>query len=745
MRILVLMRGAPGCGKSTFIKNYKLEDYTLSADNIRLMCQSAQLTPNGGLAISQNNDKVVWETLFNILQIRMEKGEFTIIDATNSKTSEMKRYKEMCDVYRYRMYCIDFTDLPIEECKRRNASRPALKYVPEDVIDRMYSRFTTQQIPSGIKVLKYSEDFQDTFNSILMKKLNFNQYEHIHVIGDIHGCNTALQEYIGNIKDNDFYIFLGDYIDRGVENAQVIRFLISIKDRKNVLMLEGNHERWLWIFANDGYVRSKEFEFNTKPQLEKAIQEGLFTKSDIRQLYRKLGQCAYFEYHNKDFFISHGGISHIPYNLSFIPTHQLVHGVGKYDDYETVAEAWNNKQDAIQIMGHRNTGDSPIHIREKVYNLEGKIEFGGCLRCVNISPNSIIPIEIKNTVFRFPKEANKKENIKNNTLTDVILALRNNKYITEKKFDNISSFNFSKNAFYDKVWNEQTITARGLYIDTKNIKVQARGYAKFFNINELSNTKLDMLQHRFKFPVTAYIKENGFLGLVSYDFEKDDFFIATKSVIESSYCQYFKNLFNDSLKRKEELKEYLKNNNVTFVFECCDMEHDPHIIEYPHSKVVLLDIIQNDIEFKRYDYKQLKEIGNTFGFIVKQKAATFNTWNEFYKWYNEIYQDDYTYNGEVIEGFVIEDSANFMVKAKLAYYNFWKHMRNVAQITIRYGYYRETSRLFNKLSNYFYGWIKEERAIAYKNGKLKEIPQDIITLRKKFFSIHPELINASIS
>ena len=59
----------------------------------------------------------------------MQRGDFTVIDATNSKTSEMNRYKEMCETYRYRMYCVDFTDIPIAEVKRRNLNREPLKRV----------------------------------------------------------------------------------------------------------------------------------------------------------------------------------------------------------------------------------------------------------------------------------------------------------------------------------------------------------------------------------------------------------------------------------------------------------------------------------------------------------------------------------------------------------------------------------------------------------------------------------------
>ena len=36
MRVLLLFRGAPGCGKSTYIHENGLDSYTLSADTIRM-------------------------------------------------------------------------------------------------------------------------------------------------------------------------------------------------------------------------------------------------------------------------------------------------------------------------------------------------------------------------------------------------------------------------------------------------------------------------------------------------------------------------------------------------------------------------------------------------------------------------------------------------------------------------------------------------------------------------------------
>ena len=47
MRVLLLLRGSAGCGKSTWIEQNGLKPYALSADDIRLLCQSPVLQPDG--------------------------------------------------------------------------------------------------------------------------------------------------------------------------------------------------------------------------------------------------------------------------------------------------------------------------------------------------------------------------------------------------------------------------------------------------------------------------------------------------------------------------------------------------------------------------------------------------------------------------------------------------------------------------------------------------------------------------
>lgn len=727
MRVLLLLRGSAGCGKSTWIEQNGLKPFTLSADEIRLLCQSPVMQVDGTPSISQANDKTVWKILYDILEVRMQHGEFTVIDATNSKTSEMNRYKELCDAYRYRIYCVDFTDIPIDEAKRRNAERDILKRVPDEVIDKMYSRFATQKIPAGITVIHPNE-----LNKIWFNKMDFSNYKKIHVFGDIHGCNTVLQQYFNDnkINDDEFYIFTGDYIDRGCENADTLKFLMSLINNKNVFMLEGNHERHLWNWANDKTGASKEFEMYTRPELELAKVD----KKEVRKFYRRLGQCAYFKYNDKTFLITHGGISTIPDNLTFVATEQMVKGTGNYNDYEIVENTFKDTtpENYVQIHAHRNTKNLPIKVNDKVYNLEGQVEFGGQLRIVQIDETGINTIEIQNTVFNAPEYITEKEEILSSSITDILLKLRSNPLITEKKFDNISSFNFTRDAFERKEWNEQTITARGLYIDTAKAKVVCRGYPKFFNVNERPETKFETLQHRLQFPVTAYIKENGFLGLVSYNEYTDDLFITTKSNPDGPYAEWFKNLLYDKISSDNinALKTYIKEHNVTFAFECVDMINDPHIIEYPESRIYLLDIINNDINFSKYEYSELSNIAANFGLTPKTKGYEIANWQDFYDWYYEVLAEDYTYNNNVIEGFVIEDPNGFMTKLKLTYYNFWKFMRGLSHEVLRSGNSRKTSALTTPLANEYFGWLKKK----YAEGNTDSLPRDICSLRKMFYN-----------
>ncbi|MCW4644117.1 AAA family ATPase [Bacillus safensis] len=152
MRTLVLLRGLPGVGKSTWIKEQGLEPYTLSADQIRLLTQPPQLSVNGKLDISSKHDHKVWSLLFDLLTARMERGDFTVIDATHISSKSISQYKSLATSYRYRVYVVDFTQVPLETALLQNRSRESHKVVRESVLYQMNERLKTEKVPSWVTV-----------------------------------------------------------------------------------------------------------------------------------------------------------------------------------------------------------------------------------------------------------------------------------------------------------------------------------------------------------------------------------------------------------------------------------------------------------------------------------------------------------------------------------------------------------------------------------------------------------------
>jgi serine/threonine protein phosphatase 1 len=64
-------------------------------------------------------------------------------------------------------------------------------------------------------------------------------------IGDIHGCLVQLKELLARVapREEDQMVFLGDYIDRGPDSADVIDCLIEFsKSFPATVFLRGNHE-----------------------------------------------------------------------------------------------------------------------------------------------------------------------------------------------------------------------------------------------------------------------------------------------------------------------------------------------------------------------------------------------------------------------------------------------------------------------------------------------------------------------
>ena len=136
-------------------------------------------------------------------------------------------------------------------------------------------------------------------------------YDHIMVIGDIHGKWDRFMSLYQKINFNpakDFLIFLGDYIDRGEKPLHVLDWMYEHRKEKSIVMLRGNHEQmmlnyyhsggsdhtWLW---NGGNKLRKALEHQPPRALEECLRF-----LDSLPLYHRM------DIQGKDYFFCHAGI-----------------------------------------------------------------------------------------------------------------------------------------------------------------------------------------------------------------------------------------------------------------------------------------------------------------------------------------------------------------------------------------------------------------------------------------------------
>lgn len=569
MRVFLMLRGVPASGKSTFIRENHLERFTVESDLVRQLYNGLKHNDNGKLVIPQNNGEIIWNTIDTMLETRMKGGELVVLDATNLREQTYKKYKKLAKTYNYRFFVVDFTpdfddfkekQQYLNQILERNRHRPKYKRVSEESI-RRHLDTATQKAYINTSVLIKPEEYEE---KVLYRKYDLNEYKAINLYSDLHGNYTTFKNAIGEIKEDEFYIFLGDYIDRGFENKEVIEWLYENIERKNMVFLQGNHERWLKYHANGEIdkIKSKEYLYETKPEIESLEN----WEHKIKAITKKLQQLYYFEYAGKNYLCTHSGVNYFDERMINYSEDEVTYARGNQNlAAENFKESLTEQRinNTYNIHGHisflpedkkitkrlankyipegvkiekEEQHKFPIY-KDKVYNINSRVEFGGTLVELKIYRQGIevkeydpLPVEVteeKRTRVQITRMSLEKEIEVKNVDKDII------------------SLTFTRDAFQKKIWNENTIQARGLFYNKTTNKVVARGYQKFFNYGELydhdepytETTREEMLEKwkeywlaRLEYPIRVYRKENGFLGLLTLG-ENDELYFATKTML----------------------------------------------------------------------------------------------------------------------------------------------------------------------------------------------------------------------
>lgn len=258
-----------------------------------------------------------------------------------------------------------------------------------------------------------------------------------------------------------------------------------------------------------------------------------------------------------------------------------------------------------------------------------------------------------------------------------MLRLKENPYIRSKDCGNhIRSYNFTREAFWRKHWDEQTVTARGLFVDTRNGSVYARSYNKFFNMDERPETQYNHLREKLSYPVDVFRKENGYLGIVSVHNGVPEFF--SKSTNGGPYAETLRQIATYETPLPEEFYQYLEENHYSAVFEVIEVDVDRHFVQYDHNQLVLLDLVKNTYDFKTLPYEELYALCQKWGITCKLQFDRIENKEEFDTKIAELEHVPY------IEGYVFVDQNNNMFKLKTCWYRFWKAIRSRGQYVYKH-------------------------------------------------------------
>lgn len=755
MRTLLLLRGAMGSGKSTWIKENNLEPYTLEADKFRMLVSNPVLNEEGDFIITQKNDRVAWDMLLNCLEARMQDGHFTVIDATHNSPKLCKKYEELADKYKYSIFYYQ-PETSLEECLARQYTREEFKKVPKDAIRRAYSLI--ENVPLSKRYTRINE--LKRIDNFYVHDIE-GQFKQVKIFGDIHGCYTVLQSAISSWQSEDnqsksisemiekdpttLYVFVGDYIDRGIENWATMKELMKVVQLPNAILLEGNHDIYPYKWAiGEPKTQSKSPYFlkATLPELLKGWQdEGLgdqkeFAK-EMKRFYKKLRQAYAFKFNGQKYLVTHGGLTSVP-KLAYVSSKELIKGVG---DYETdVGKIYDdnyllgNCQDFIQLHGHRGVTSGQYS-----YCLESEIEFGGFLSVATLTTERIYPVmgKFQNTVFkeRTVEDAWKvtsgegKFKVENEEVNKLLTS----RLISSKAVEpNLISINFKEMAFRKKAWNDLTIKARGLFVDKVTGEVKMRSFNKFFNYGEVAETQDKALQENLAFPLKAWVKYNGFLGIMSV--VDGELVLASKKVTSGEHVSYFKELWEkENPIVREVIQKVLAENNASLTFEVIHSK-DPHIVDYEgYEGLIVLDAIPNTLQLGNNAFDKEFSLKVTQQIIHEVMAITKTAGSFEVVGFKELVQDVETFD-ELLdlfkevdtiecEGLIIEDANGFLFKYKGKWYSDWKRRRGF---------------LGKFLGNKFnFQMCRDDLDVKFmtfiKNQPIEQVENNILTMRKAYF------------
>jgi predicted kinase len=138
MARLLILRGLPGSGKTTFARTLQPLVTRVSRDDLRLML-------HGRIMLTGWAEAQVTAVQRGIVETLLRRGADVVADDTNLRPRTVRDLRSLAESCGAAVELHDFTDVPLDECIRRDALRPADVRVGAAAIQRMYDRYLARR------------------------------------------------------------------------------------------------------------------------------------------------------------------------------------------------------------------------------------------------------------------------------------------------------------------------------------------------------------------------------------------------------------------------------------------------------------------------------------------------------------------------------------------------------------------------------------------------------------------------
>lgn len=294
------------------------------------------------------------------------------------------------------------------------------------------------------------------------------------------------------------------------------------------------------------------------------------------------------------------------------------------------------------------------------------------------------------------------------------LSLRNlqrmidEKNITRRKHPELNLFvyNYTPHAQFHKIWNNETLSCRGLIMDDKD-NIVARPFTKFFNLEEFGERGKDLPLEDFE----VYEKLDGSLGILYFN-DKGEACITTRGGFSSEPAIEGTKILREKIGKDASI---VFDKRYTYLFEII-YPYNKIVVEYGKLRDVILLAVINTITGTEKSYSDIvARYGGRLS-IVKRYDGISD--------YRVLTKE----RKENSEGYVIKFKDNTRIKIKLKEYKrlhklmtgvnarrIWESMR--ANETI--------DQLCDRVPDEFYNWVQKAA---------QRVKQDYLTIQNEMLA-----------